>query len=100
MGTPQCKVQGNSNPEPEPEPEPESEPELEPEPTPATPATPAPPMPLAGSCVKNPDCNANAWCNDATYVEWCPQHAVSQCPTPQCKVQGNSNPEPEPEPNV
>merc|ERR1712107_289789 len=47
---------------------------------------------------QNPDCNTNAWCLDATYVDWCQLHGASQCPTPQCMVKGTSGPEPEPEP--
>jgi len=67
-------------------------------PAPTPPATPAPPAAVDGTCVQNPDCNANAWCADETYVTWCPQHDASQCPTPQCMVKGTSQPEPEPEP--
>merc|ERR1712048_1443496 len=69
-------------------------------PAPAPPATPAPPAVLDGTCVQNPDCNTNAWCADETYVNWCPAHDASQCPTPQCIVTGTSGqtPEPEPEP--
>jgi hypothetical protein len=59
----------------------------------------------AGSCVQNLDCNTNAWCNDGTYVNWCPLHGASQCPTPQCMLKETSEPvvpaptsEPEPEP--
>merc|ERR1712178_259808 len=57
-------------------------------PTPAPPAPepepePAPPAVLDGTCVQNPDCNSNAWCADETYVDWCPAHSGSQCPTPQ-----------------
>merc|ERR1712048_1431490 len=73
-----------------------------PPPAPPPPATPAPPAVLDGTCVQNPDCNTNAWCADETYVNWCPAHDASQCPTPQCMVQGTSTPattpEPEPEP--
>merc|ERR1711862_921675 len=52
-------------------------------PAPAPTATPAPPAVLDGTCVQNPDCSANAWCADETYVSWCPAHDASQCPTPQ-----------------
>merc|ERR1719399_768505 len=62
------------------------------------PPTPAPPAVVGGTCVQNPDCNMNAWCADETYVNWCPAHDASQCPTPQCMVAGTSKPEPEPEP--
>jgi len=71
-------------------------------PAPTPPSTPAPPAVLDGTCVQNPDCNSNAWCADETYVNWCPAHSASQCPTPQCMVKGTSTPattpEPEPEP--
>merc|ERR1719399_2813633 len=64
------------------------------------PPTPAPPAVVGGTCVQNPDCNMNAWCADETYVNWCPAHDASQCPTPQCMVKGTSGPEPEPEPET
>merc|ERR1711907_688546 len=67
-------------------------------PKPLTPAPPAPPSPVGGSCIQNTDCAANAWCNDATYVNWCPMHDASKCPMPQCIVAGSAEPEPEPEP--
>merc|ERR1711866_591 len=52
-------------------------------PTPAPPAptplaTPAPPAGLDGTCVQNPDCSTNAWCADATYINWCQAHDASQ----------------------
>merc|ERR1711941_55377 len=53
---------------------------------------------MGGTCVQNPDCSTNAWCADETYINWCPAHDASQCPTPQCMVKGTSRPEPEPEP--
>jgi hypothetical protein len=59
--------------------------------------TPSPPALVGASCVQNPDCSTNAWCNDDTYVEWCPRHSTSQCPTPHCLVKDTSDPEPEPE---
>merc|ERR1711988_1258927 len=65
---------------------------------PAPPAPPAPPSPVGGSCIQNTDCAANAWCNDATYVNWCPMHDASKCPMPQCIVAGGAEPEPEPVP--
>merc|ERR1712014_546986 len=70
-------------------------------PAPTPQATPAPPV-LDGTCVQNPDCSTNAWCADGTYVNWCPAHGASQCPTPQCMVQGTSTPAttPEPEPET
>merc|ERR1712060_276269 len=72
---------------------------VSPTPAPTPSATPAPPAVVGGTCVQNPDCNTNAWCADETYVNWCPAHDASQCPTPQCMVKGTSGPEPsEPEP--
>merc|ERR1712084_58153 len=43
---------------------------------------------------QNTDCSTNAWCEVETYVTWCPAHAASVCPTPQCMVKGTSGPEP------
>lgn len=71
--------------------------------------TPAAPSPTPGSggsdgsgCQMETDCAKNGWCNDQTYVDWCPLHSDADCPTPQCKVGGGSgggsSPEPEPEP--
>merc|ERR1712183_287561 len=59
-------------------------------PTPVTPVTPTPPISHDGSCVQNLDCSTNAWCNDPTYVEWCPLHGASECPTPQCVMNGQA----------
>merc|ERR1712003_613601 len=64
-------------------------------PAPTPPATPAPPAVSDGTCVQNTDCSTNAWCADETYVTWCPAHAASVCPTPQCMVKGTSGPEPD-----
>jgi len=58
--------------------------------------------PSSGSgtdCVKNPSCEGgNLWCADPSYAAWCPQHLVSDCPTPQCMIAVSEVPEPEPEP--
>eukprot|EP00933_Yihiella_yeosuensis_P057003 TRINITY_DN564_c0_g1_i1.p1 TRINITY_DN564_c0_g1~~TRINITY_DN564_c0_g1_i1.p1 ORF type:complete len:579 (+),score=91.86 TRINITY_DN564_c0_g1_i1:72-1808(+) len=39
-----------------------------------------------GNCVRNPDCDANAWCKDPAYDTWCPQQVKfgGPCPSPQC----------------
>ncbi|CAE8639230.1 unnamed protein product, partial [Polarella glacialis] len=42
-----------------------------------------------GACVRNLDCVANTWCQDASYDVWCAQNAVA-CPSPQCTRQGSS----------
>lgn len=88
-----------SGPTPPPTPAPPTPPTSAPTPAPPTPVAPSPTTPLGGSCVQNPDCSTNAWCNDPTYVTWCPLHDVSQCPTPQCMLDGNSGTEPSPMPS-
>eukprot|EP00440_Ansanella_granifera_P007511 gb/GFBE01008132.1/.p1 GENE.gb/GFBE01008132.1/~~gb/GFBE01008132.1/.p1 ORF type:complete len:430 (+),score=72.85 gb/GFBE01008132.1/:1-1290(+) len=37
-------------------------------------------------CIRNPDCEANAWCNNHAYLTWCPQQIANggSCPSPQC----------------
>ncbi|CAE8720711.1 unnamed protein product, partial [Polarella glacialis] len=42
-----------------------------------------------GACVRNLDCVANPWCQDAGYDSWCAQNTVT-CPSPQCTRQGSS----------
>merc|ERR1711879_865199 len=66
--------------------------------TPMVPATPTPPVFAGGSCVQNSDCVINAWCKDPSYVEWCPLHSASDCPMPQCKMQGEGGPGMSPSP--
>ena len=65
-----------------------------PAPAPTTPAptTPAPPtstaaptsVPPLGSCIRNSNCDENAWCKDETYHVWCEQNQ-KDCPDPQCR---------------
>lgn len=77
------------------------------------PPAPPPPRPIGGGggggggkgtkCARDPDCAANAWCNDATMIEWCRQyHSPGDCDSHvQCAWGGGgggSDPEPEPEP--
>ena len=65
-------VKGTASPTPAPTP-------LAPTPAPTEAPTPAP---LPGSCVKNPDCETNLWCED-DLDEWCRENSVA-CPWPQC----------------
>lgn len=56
-----------------------------PAPTPPPPPTPAPPPP-AGSCILDPDCSTNPWCNDSSYATWCQnQGSLGHCPAPYCR---------------
>lgn len=66
-------------PGPLPTPAPVPLPTPAPTPVPTFAPTPAPPV---GSCVRNTDCDANAWCNSPGFDTWCPQQP--NCPAPQC----------------
>lgn len=35
------------------------------------------------TCMRNPDCIANAWCKNDAYISWCRANSAS-CPSPQC----------------
>ena len=60
---------------------------LAPTPAPTTPPTAAPtPAPPVGTCVRNLDCDANAWCNAEGYEEWCKEQEP-ECPSPMCTRQ-------------
>merc|ERR1719330_1653854 len=56
-----------------------------PSPTPPSP-TPPPPTPPTGGCEHNKDCDANPWCRNTGYEQWCrDQGQFGACPAPFCK---------------
>jgi len=60
-----------------------------PAPAPTTPPAETTQPAAQGPCIRNEDCDANAWCQDPSYDVWCAaQGASGTCPRPQCRRNG------------